>query len=47
MADAAKAPRTMSLRHPNWASAFGLLVVLPTFGILAVMLAERHKPIPP
>jgi signal transduction histidine kinase len=46
MAEVAKAPRTMSLRHPNWASAFGLLVVLPTFGILAVMLAERHKPIP-
>ena len=36
----------MSLRHPNPASIFGLLVVLPTFGILLFLLAERDKPIP-
>ncbi len=30
LADAAKAPRSMSFRHPNRASVFALLVVFPT-----------------
>jgi signal transduction histidine kinase len=47
LADAANAPRSMSFRHPNRASAFALLVVLPTFATIAFLLAERDKPIPP
>ncbi len=41
-----KAPRTMSLRDPNWASVFGLLVVLPTFGAVALLLLNSSQPIP-
>lgn len=46
MTEAPKPPRTMSMRHPNLASLFGLLVVLPTFGVLALLLVRRDQPVP-
>ncbi len=46
MTEVAKPSRTMSLLQPNLASLFGLLVVLPTFGVLAALLAGRDQPVP-
>jgi signal transduction histidine kinase len=46
VSEVANAPRTMSFRQPNLASLFGLLVVLPTFGMLAFLLLGRDQPVP-